>query len=349
MAITISSKQNRLQWLDNMRGIAFLLIVYSHLEYYRNDNLMSFFYPVYLTTFFFVSGYLFKSDYSFKQLLEHRTRTLLIPFFIFGILLILMSQTFTFKSYKHLSFSKELLGFLFQSRGTQSGLWFIAALFVMNFPFYFLVKYIKNIKILLSVSLGIFLLSSIYVFWLKLPALPWHIQWIGGGCFYMTLGFVYKKYEGKIKSFEKNPLFFSALLLYLLFIGIRNFFLHLSGFMKFNGSFYFIDALIITLLGIFIMIYVSKKLKNVELVSFVGTNSLLYFCLHGKVLSFLEHMIVKIFVKFDLGHSNLTDFFLGAGITLLDVLVVIIPVIFINKYLPFLIGKGFTLHCRTSS
>lgn len=69
----------RIGWLDVSRGIAFLMVLYSHLNY-CDSNIMRFFSPIFLTTFFFVSGYLFKEKQSFLFVLENRTRTLLLPF-----------------------------------------------------------------------------------------------------------------------------------------------------------------------------------------------------------------------------------------------------------------------------
>lgn len=76
--------KKRILWLDVSRGLAFLMVVYSHLEY-TNDSVMRYFSPVFLTTFFFVSGYLFKEKCSFSKVFEQRTRTLLLPFLALGI------------------------------------------------------------------------------------------------------------------------------------------------------------------------------------------------------------------------------------------------------------------------
>jgi fucose 4-O-acetylase-like acetyltransferase len=301
---------------------------------------MAFFHPVFLTMFFFVSGYLFKSDYSFGRLLEHKIRTLLIPFLIFVLLLLASAQVLTFN--EHSSFSRDLLDSLLQIRGKNDQIWFVAALFVMNFPFYVLVKYAKSTRALLLIAFVGFLLSVMYDSWLKLPALPWHIQFIGNGCFYMALGFAYRKHEQKLKSCEKRTAFFSVLSLYFAFVAIRKFILHLPD-ISFDGSFYFIDALIITLLGIFAMIYISKRLTNAKLILFVGANSLLYFCMHGKVYSLLQVITEKIFSKFAIAHSETIDFLLGLGMTFLVAIILIIPVILINRYLHFLIGKGYKL------
>lgn len=59
------------------------MVIYSHLDY-CDSQIMRFFSPVYLTMFFFVSGYLFKEDCSFNKVFEQRTRTIFLPFLIMG-------------------------------------------------------------------------------------------------------------------------------------------------------------------------------------------------------------------------------------------------------------------------
>ena len=73
------NKMLRLKWLDISRGLAFLMVIYSHLEY-KENMIMRYFSPMFLTMFFFVSGYLFKEKCSFQKVLEQRTRTLLLLF-----------------------------------------------------------------------------------------------------------------------------------------------------------------------------------------------------------------------------------------------------------------------------
>jgi fucose 4-O-acetylase-like acetyltransferase len=329
--------KTRINWIDTARGMAFLMVIYSH-QKYCNEGLMYFFRPVFLTTFFFISGYLFKSNFSFKHLLEHRIRTLLLPFFIFGFANILLSQLISFN--EHISLKQDVLAFLFQRDGN-AGLWFIAALFVMNFPFYFMVKYAKNVKALMLIALLCFIFSTIYTQYLHLPLLPWHLQTIGFGCFYMALGYAYKQYEAKVSVFLQNKgVLFLSSLFYLSILFVFQFFLHRSN-ISFTSSFYIVDALLITIIGISIILNLSKKMERVKLFSFVGANSLCYFAFHGKVYAVLQAIIEKIFIKFSVEHSILIDFFLGVGVTLLDALILIIPILLINKYLPFVLGKGF--------
>jgi fucose 4-O-acetylase-like acetyltransferase len=247
-------EKTRVKWIDVTRGIAFLMVIYSH-QKYCNEGLMYYFYPVFLTTFFFISGYLFKRNFSFRQLLEHRLRTLLLPFVIFGFVNILLSQLMSFN--EHPSLKQDVLDFLVQIRGRNDGLWFIAALFVMNFPFYLMVKYAKNIKILTMISFIFFILSTIYTYYLKLPALPWHIQFIGFGCFYMALGYLYKQYEKKIFFLEKKGVVLLSLFLYVSILFIAHSLLQRTP-VSFYGSFYIVDALVITTVGIFMMVKLSE-------------------------------------------------------------------------------------------
>lgn len=88
--------EKRLKWIDTARGIAFLMVIYCHIDY-CNSSILRFCLPILLTTFFFVSGYLYKEK-SFLFILEQRTRGLLLPFLILGSIMILMSQIISLKN-----------------------------------------------------------------------------------------------------------------------------------------------------------------------------------------------------------------------------------------------------------
>ena len=92
------------------------MVIYSHLEY-CNDSIMKYFTPVFLTTFFFVSGYLFKERCSFSKVFEQRTRTLLLPFLSLGTIMILLSQVLTFN--EKVPFMDEVKGLLLQNGENQ--------------------------------------------------------------------------------------------------------------------------------------------------------------------------------------------------------------------------------------
>lgn len=161
-------QKKRINWIDVSRGIAFLMVIYSHLQY-CNSSLMHYFSPIFLTTFFFVSGYLFKEGCSFKQVFEQRTRTLLLPFLILGVCMIALNQVITYN--EPVPFVDRIKGLLLQN-GHNQLLWFIAALYVYSLAFYWVERWARTIKGLLIFAIALFIANVAYSFWLNLPSLP---------------------------------------------------------------------------------------------------------------------------------------------------------------------------------
>lgn len=85
-----SVSTQRVQWLDSIRGVSFLIVIYIHCTFFDSMPLRNYLMPVMLTSFFFVCGYLHK-DVGFAKFLEQRTRTLYIPSVILGLFLVFTS------------------------------------------------------------------------------------------------------------------------------------------------------------------------------------------------------------------------------------------------------------------
>jgi len=333
-AISATSRnKERINWLDVSRGMAFLMVIYSHLEY-SNDFVMRYFSPVFLTTFFFVSGYLFKENCSFWKVFEQRTRTLLIPFLALGSIMILFSQILTFN--EKVPFIDEVKGLLFQNRQNQL-LWFIAALYVYSIIFYWIERFSQSPKRLLIISIILFLLNYVVVL-MEFPSIPWHVDSFGFACFYMGLGKCYKENELKISKFADNKWIVVALLvIYILLLSVFD--LRIS----FGGGKYVVDALSVTIPGLIIMIYVSKHIvQNSKFLLFVGANTLFYFAFHGKVYSLLQTICHKTFPT-ELLSINDVQNMIGFILVFLDAIILILPTMFVNRYCGFLLGKGYKL------
>ncbi len=328
--------QTRLHWVDVSRGIAFLMVIYSHLEY-RNDFLMHFFTPVFLTTFFFVSGYLFKENAGFKSVFEQRTRTLLLPLLILGMIMITLSQIVTFNEPE--PFLHKVKGLLYQTEGGNSVLWFVAALYVHSLLFYWLMHWSKTVKRLLAVSLLLFVANVAYSIWLGAPRMPWHVTSAGFGCFYMGMGKVYKQYERQIDAVVSKKVLSFVLVSYILVLCFYD--VPIS----YGGSRYVIDSLLLTSAGLLICVYVSKLvLHSNRLLLFTGANTLFYFAFHGKVYSFLQTVTARCLTASGIGHTFISDFGLGILITFADALILIPFAMLVNKYVPQILGKGFKIY-----
>lgn len=320
----------RIKWVDAIRGLAFLMVIYSHLEY-MDESLMHFFRPVFLTVFFFVSGYLYKSGQSFLYVLEQRTRTLLLPMISLGVILIVMNQLFSFN--ESLPFMERLKGLAFQD-GHNTILWFIAALYVYSLAFYWVERWSRqSVRRLIVSIVSLFLINVACFYWLGLPKMPWHIHTIGFGVFYMGLGSIYRIYEAKADKIVSKKVLLMALAVYVTLTAL------ISDDINYLGSRYVLDAVSVTALGLISCLYLSKYwLFRSRFLVFVGANSLFYFAFHGKVYAVLQHLAHR-FVE----AGNTSDFIVGMLITIADAVILILPAILVNRYMPFLLGRGFKL------
>lgn len=330
MEKTTKSQNNRLLWIDFSRGLAFIMVIYSHIPT-CDSGIMVFFSPIFLTTFFFVSGYLFKTGQSFSFVLEQRLRTLLIPFLILGLILIGMSSVFSFN--EPISLKEALKGLLIQN-GENEILWFIGALFIYSIFFYFIDKLCTSPLSLIIVAVLLFIINAVTFYWIKLGGLPWHLSFLGFAIFYMALGRLYRAYETKIDKYITKPVLILCGILYLGLI------FTLKSYISFFGSKWIWDSMLITLCGLILIISISKKFGHLsKLLLFVGTNSLFYFAFHGKAYSLIFSMLSKFYPQW----IEMNDILISLTVVIVDALILIIPARLTNKYLPFILGRGYKL------
>ena len=133
----------RIEWVDTVKYICIILVILSHLES-CTDVWTIFYSPFFLTAFFFVSGYVYEPRMDFRHFLNRKIRQLWIPWLIFSIVLIGMSQIVTFN--RHGDLLAELYWNFLQIRGHGDGVWFVAALFVAFIPFYYWVNEFRAIS-----------------------------------------------------------------------------------------------------------------------------------------------------------------------------------------------------------
>lgn len=325
----------RINWLDTTRGLAFLMVIYCHLDY-CDSQIMRFFSPVFLTMFFFVSGYLFKENWSFSKVFEQRTRTILLPFLIWGSVLILTRCVLTFKD-EQPSVAESFLSMLLQD-GANRDLWFVAALYTFSIVFYWVLRWCGSGTKLLVVCTILFILNTVYDRWLHGPFILWYVHLTGYGCFYMGLGKWYRQREEKVNKIASKWLVWLALVVYVAYIYIFDF--HVS----YGSSNLIVDAIFITLIGIFAMTYLCKWYAGrSKFLLYVGANSLLYFVLHGKCFMLLQTILSKVLEMTDISLSYIGHDIMGFVITFLDALILIIPVWLVNRYVPQTLGRGFHL------
>jgi len=334
----LTTTGNRIDWIDVSRGLAFLMIIYRHLDGYKNDFVMLFFQPVFISIFFFVSGYLFKEKQTFLKVFEQRTRTLLLPFLMLGSIVIVMSQCMSFN--ESISWIDRFKGLLFQNHKNQL-LWFIAAIYIYSLVFYWIERFCKSDSILLLVSVFLYIGNGIYnyCFGFESYTSVWHVGMLGYSCFYMGLGKLYKRHESKIIFSRKMLLFFAITYFLIILISQKSY--------GFVGSPMIVDCMYITTIGLILFVYACKRmplLKGNAFLKFVGANTLFYFAFHGKVYAVLIKITEKILVQFEMLHNSLAINVSAFLLTFATAVLLIPMTMFVNRYLSFLLGKGFRLY-----
>lgn len=103
-------KTSRLSWLDIMKGIGIILVVVGHIS--SNKIIFNWLYSFHMPLFFFAAGWVYKKK-QFLIDIKRRIQTIVIPYFSFGLVVLIYWQLIERKfRYSNMSFTKALLGLL---------------------------------------------------------------------------------------------------------------------------------------------------------------------------------------------------------------------------------------------
>lgn len=133
----------RLTSVDVLRGIGILFVIAGHLGFVA--PLKTYLYSFHMPLFFAISGFLFSAPKSLPGYLWKKTRTLLLPYAVFGLLgapLMLLRSGGTADVL--LSYLKNLALTPFDGLGDMGTLWFLPALFICEISFALLLRLFKN-------------------------------------------------------------------------------------------------------------------------------------------------------------------------------------------------------------
>lgn len=365
----------RLHWIDSLKGIGIILVVFAHhsLPIALDTYIFSFHMPL----FFFISGFLFdfeKYAESAADFVKGRFKSLIVPYFYFALItcmfyflldelytpgvpsigffehMILIENTIIHGIYHILYASGPMISY-------NPPLWFLSCLFVTELLFYGLAKKYhrepRKITFWIIISGIIGYLYSVYIPF----RIPWNVDvaltaivFYGAGNLFRKitktekeseLGFSLKLDSGflkKISQIEKYlPVIF--ILLNLLYLG------YLLKFptenkvnmnvLKYGENFF--SFYFFAFSGIFASVYISKKIGSSKVLEYYGKNSLIILALHFPLKDVLTKAVTMILgVSSDYFYYN-TAFALS--LTVLNLLL-LVPVIFlINNYFPFLLGR----------
>lgn len=340
-------KSERIDWLDKLKGIAIILVVFGHAFIPSESAIYIYIRSFNMSLFFFISGYIFQIEKfrSLKEFTIKKIKLLILPYFIFSII----TYIFWFFNRIPLTNSYDNTDVLIKSfvgifYGTGNGewtnyfsapLWFLPCLFVTSIAYYIIKKNISNRKIL-ALSLLIFSILG-YLGSLYLPIeLPWGINIMFTAIVFYGIGNLLKDFKLSIHLTNLQKIFF-----FITVTSVSIIFSQLNGGVNmhlnyYNNYFYFYIA---AFTGIMTYIMISQININLNILKYLGQNSLLIMSLHR--VTFIGGVIILEILKIiDLNIK--TPSYLASIIYLISSLLLLTPIIYaINNYLPFLLGKKF--------
>jgi len=330
--LLLGNSKKRVEWVDIGKYICIMFVIVSHTES-GTATLQKFYLPFFLSTFFFLSGYVYNQPPSFKEHLRKKAKGLLVPWFIFSNLNIILSAVVSFR--ENQSIASEFVWNLLQIRSHGDGVWFVAALFMAYLPFYFFIKWGKPAKacaVAFCLSLCSILYSNLMPKGL-LPwgdaALPWHLEYVFQAMLWMVLGYYFRVYAEK-KWDALNTVPFRIALWAAYFI------------VSFTFDYawgYRLVSYLQSAVGIMAVISLSKSLKSNDYLRFVGANTLTYFALHGKVLALFQKVLQRFSFYAVCLQSEIWSSLLAIAIAFVISVVLIIPAEIINRWFPWMLGR----------
>ena len=267
----VSGKKNRIEWIDTARGIGIILVILGHIGFGRFNQWI---YSFHLPLFVFLSGLLFNPKVPFKTLIKKRVKSLIIPYFCFGVI-IMIEEMISYSRFDFDYFICFIRDLVIQRRFRF--IWFITFIFVIEIGFYLLQKAIKN-----KVALGIvvFALSAaVYVHnFMTKNALVWNAD---ASIFMLPVFYIGAILADKIDRLE---LFLKKYYLLLVLAGLAvstaSVFLLGNTMELFDVNFGIpIVNYISALAGIAFVVVISFLTRNTAF-DYIGKNSLSYYLTH---------------------------------------------------------------------
>ena len=329
----------RQAWLDYIKFIAMTLVVVYHTPPRYDSAHEAALFNMGAPVFFFAAGYLFNiaKQKNFLTFLGHRARQILVPyttfFIIFYALWLAVGRRMAGPEEQAIDVLTPMWQFVQGTPDVVLGpFWFLAALFTMQVIYYPIKRYLSGcwplvVALLLSVGL------------LVMPDLPWFRYWnLDKAFLYMPIYAFGNCCRPLVEKFEFSTPARSLLWMSLAVLGLG--FLILAPLNIDRAVAYVLapEAVILVLpLYTAVCKWLEKRCGTSRIAQTVAITGITYLALQNYLIG-----VIKIVAARLLGPEILDDSILFKVVIALVVMVVLYPLaVFVERYLPFLLGKGY--------
>ncbi len=264
-------ENKRLSWLDALRGFGIILITLGHLGCFELCE--RYIYSFHVPLFFFISGYLYKSNIPLKAYVKKKTLSILVPFIAWNVMSSMVEFLLGYNTQRTFFRMITYKGMVCWN----SPLWFLLVLFFTEVLFKLLDKinqktYFKFV--IIALCLLIFALIGDIRLTLKLNLVPYALV------FYTMGNIMRTNIENKgffLKRWQKIP---SALALFTVgfvvggVLNVRIKYTHAI----WGNYFYVFLAAFCSILFYYILFRNIDRLGHSKLLIYLGNNSMIIMC-----------------------------------------------------------------------
>lgn len=279
--------ESRIKWIDMAKGLGIILVIVAHLQptFFTNEI-----YTFHMPLFFFLSGYVFTVEkYNFLQFIKRKAKTILIPYFLLGIPMILfvfIQMSVDKQMEAPGAYGSVIVDFLLQKRLWT--IWFLACLFFTNLLFYAIARIFKNN--LMIQGIVVLALASLGLFYYKNGGKPlvWNIDVCLTALPFFYGGYLLKKinfFKAQILRNDKlSILYFVFFLIINIFSGISSRSISGYGLEMYYNQYGFEPLTYLSAFSGILWVIILSNAIYIKKIAYLGKNSLVYFSWHQVIM-----------------------------------------------------------------
>lgn len=331
-----TQKYSRIVWIDNLKWIGIVLIVLWHCYFPTWSVLVQYLFSFHVPLFFFISGLLFddQKHSNIIKFFKNRFKRLIIPYFIFNIIMYLFLKIFDKSEIWIWSFFQRTLygNYIWPDQWLSIinvPTWFLLTLFLVWLYYFLLNKLVKSrlikVIIIIILSILIFIESKFVNF-----RLPWGAEVWLMGLFFYSLAHIFRREINN--TVEKINLWYILLVPFLIF---TNLLLLNDTNMSTNEYGNYFLFMINSFLGIYVFVIFSKVLWKNSITTFLGKNTLIILW-----MEWIKTAIIKYIIVFSMWYLVYEKWYIQGILQWFFTLLSIIFLIFLIEYYRLYISKN---------
>lgn len=332
-----ATKTSYLPWVDYAKCFSMLLVIAFHCPGWNNGYMGDVLQLLHVPAFFLISGFLFREDKyrSLWAFVKHRSIQLLVPYVTFFVAFYALWLVIGRQLAGAEDMSYPLWWPLWEQAYGTPGLvvatfWFIACLFTMQVIYYLLTRYVP-LRLRVALIVAAPLLSQLPY----MGAAPWNIQ---NALLYLPYYAFANLAKNRITSLSASQWAYVLPPLTVTLVGLR--YIDLLPDWLIQPS-KIVLGLCILPTYIIIMKALPTQLGALKrATSFVGRNTIILLAIQNYVIAIMKLVAAPLIASVTAQEYNLQWFLLNVGAAVCVVAVGIPVIIIINRYLPWMIGRG---------